>query len=86
MYVIIVYDTEQDNCARLHKFLKRYLHWNQRSVFEGSVTEAQLRKVRKTLEEIRADESHIVLYVMENEKLLQRQEMGQGGGIVSNIL
>lgn len=41
MYVIIVYDTEHDNCVKLHKQLKKYLFWNQNSVFEGTVTVAQ---------------------------------------------
>lgn len=50
MYVIIVYDTEHDNCVKLHKQLKKYLFWNQNSVFEGTVTVAQYAKIKHILE------------------------------------
>lgn len=86
MYVIIVYDTEAKNCAALHNYLKKYLNWNQNSVFEGSITQAQYVKVKDILEEKRANKSHIVLYSMENEKLLTREELGEGDGNTSNIL
>ncbi len=86
MYLLIVYDTDRKNCAKLHKYLKRYLNWNQRSVFEGTVTEAQYRKIKNTIDHIRADNSHVVFYSMENDKLLNREELGQGEGNTSNIL
>ena len=86
MFVLIVYDTESDNCVKLHKYLKKYLHWNQNSVFEGNVTRAQYVKIRDILEEKRAPKSHIVLYSMENEKLLTREELGNAQGNVSNII
>jgi len=84
--LLIVYDTERKNCAKLHKFLKGYLNWNQRSVFEGTVTEAQYQRIKQTIDEIRAEDSHVVFYSMENEKLLHREELGEGTGNVSNIL
>jgi len=86
MYVIIVYDTDRRNCAKLHKYLKRYLHWNQRSVFEGNVTEAQYRRIRQTVDDLRAENSHVVFYCLENDKLLRREELGEGGGNLSNVL
>ncbi|OPY88936.1 MAG: CRISPR-associated endoribonuclease Cas2 [Smithella sp. PtaU1.Bin162] len=86
MFVIIVYDTESKNCAKLHKHLKQYLHWNQNSVFEGSVTEAQYVQIKDIIAEQRAEKSHITLYRMENEKLIIREEIGIGQGNVSNIL
>ena len=86
MFVLIVYDTEADNCVKLHKCLKKYLNWNQNSVFEGNVTRAQYVKIRDILEVQRAPKSHIVLYSMENEKLLTREELGDAQGNVSNII
>ena len=74
MYVIIVYDTEHDNCVKLHKQLKKYLFWNQNSVFEGTVTVAQYAKIKHILEETRA------------EKFLCRDEQGSAKGNISNIL
>lgn len=86
MFVIVVYDTEAKNCVKLHKHLKKYLHWNQNSVFEGSITEAQYVQIKDIISEQRAEKSHITLYRMENEKLITREEIGTGQGNVSNIL
>ena len=86
MFLLIVYDTDRKNCADLHKYLKTYLHWNQRSVFEGTVTEAQYYKIKDRIDEIRAPNSHVVFYSMENDKLLRREELGSGEGNTSNIL
>ncbi len=86
MFVIIVYDTESKNCVKLHKLLKKYLHWNQNSVFEGTVTKAQYVEIKHILNEKRAAESHITIYSMENDKLLKREELGEARGNTSNIL
>ncbi|MEA2012455.1 MAG: CRISPR-associated endonuclease Cas2 [Verrucomicrobiota bacterium] len=86
MFVIIVYDTEAKNCVKLHKQLKKYLYWNQNSVFEGTVTKAQYIEIKHILNEKRAAKSHITLYSMENEKLLKREELGNPQGNTSNIL
>ena len=59
MFIIIVYDTEARNCVHLHKCLKKYLHWNQNSVFEGTVTKAQYIEIKHILDQKRADKSHI---------------------------
>ncbi|MEG0334705.1 MAG: CRISPR-associated endonuclease Cas2, partial [Akkermansia sp.] len=60
MYLIAVYDTEQKNCVKLHKQLKKYLNWNQNSVFEGTITVAQYARIKTILEKTRAENSHIV--------------------------
>lgn len=86
MYVIIVYDTESKNCAKLHRQLKKYLNWNQNSVFEGSVTQAQYVKIKDILETTRVDQSHITIYSLDNEKLLKKEELGSGKGNTSNII
>ena len=86
MYLIVVYDTEQRNCVRLHKHLKRYLCWNQNSVFEGTVTKAQHMEIKRILEEQRAEQSHIIIYSMENDKLLTKEELGVGEGGSDNII
>ena len=86
MYMLIVYDTEKHNCVKLHKLLKRYLNWNQNSVFEGIVTEAQYFIIRQLLEEKRSPESFITIYSLESDKILKREELGGCKGNVSNIL
>ncbi|MFP4351299.1 MAG: CRISPR-associated endonuclease Cas2 [Puniceicoccaceae bacterium] len=86
MYLVLVYDTDKKNCAKLHKALKRHLHWNQRSVFEGQVTPAQLAEIKHTIHRIRHPKSHIVFYQIENEKMLKKEELGEGEGNTGNII
>ena len=86
MFLIIVYDTEKQNCAKLHKLLKKYLFWNQNSVFEGNVTEAQFREIKFLLQEKCVPESHISIYAVEHERFVQKEEIGIPRGNTSNIL
>ncbi len=86
MYLIIVYDTDRKNCAKLHKSLKKHLMWNQRSVFEGNVTEAQYVEIKHLLKKVRHPSSYIVFFKVDNEKMLEKEELGTGEGHVSNIL
>ena len=86
MFLIIVYDTERKNCVRLHKQLKRYLFWNQNSVFEGTVTKAQYVEIKHVLQQEMVDDSHIIIFSMENEKLLTKEELGAPKGAIDNII
>ena len=86
MFLIVVYDTEKRNCVKLHKSLKKYLFWNQNSVFEGSVTRAQYEEIKVVLREKMVDQSHITIYSMENEKLMNKETLGSELGNTSNIL
>ncbi len=86
MYLIIVYDTKHDNCVKLHKILKQHLFWNQNSVFEGNVTQAQFVKIKQLLQGIRSENSHITFYSVDNEKLLHREELGVPRGNISGII
>lgn len=50
MYVILVYDVDQKRTAKMLKLCRRYLSWIQNSVFEGEISEVQLKQL--TSEEI----------------------------------
>jgi CRISPR-associated protein Cas2 len=86
MFLIIVYDTDRKKCAKVHKYLKKYVSWNQNSVFEGTVTKAQYYEIKNYLEKTRAKDSHIIIYSLENTKLLTKQEIGGIKGGSENIL
>lgn len=49
MYVIVVYDTAAHRNPRVLKTCRQYLHHIQRSVFEGPLTDAQLRRFRAAM-------------------------------------
>jgi len=82
--LLIVYDTAQENCAKLHKLLKRYLFWNQRSCFEGRVTEAQLFEIRAKIKNLKAEGSHVCYYLWRDERTFAKIEEGDPVGYTSN--
>ena len=61
MYVILVYDVDQKRTSKMLKLCRRYLSWIQNSVFEGQISEVQLKQL--ALEAKR---------VMENQGLISR--------------
>ncbi|WP_399094199.1 CRISPR-associated endonuclease Cas2 [Streptomyces sp. BBFR2] len=50
MYVVVVYDTAAERNPRILRTCRRYLHHVQRSVFEGNLTNAQLRRFQAEVE------------------------------------
>ncbi|RBM10020.1 CRISPR-associated endonuclease Cas2 [Streptomyces sp. PT12] len=52
MHVIVVYDTATQRNAKILRTCRKYLHRVQRSVFEGQLTEAQLRRLQAMVENV----------------------------------
>jgi hypothetical protein len=50
MYLILVYDVGQKRVGKVCKTLRKHLNWVQNSVFEGEVSEADLRKIQMEIE------------------------------------
>ncbi|NJE13338.1 CRISPR-associated endonuclease Cas2 [Thermococcus sp. LS2] len=77
MYYIIVYDVNEERVAKVHKILKRYLYWRQRSVFEGELTDSQLHELLKRLSKV-IDESEdsILIYAVKDRKLISFSYLG----------
>jgi len=63
MRIILVYDVGEKRVQKVHKFLKRYLHWIQNSVFEGDLTTSELEEVKAYLKKLmNADEDSIIIF------------------------
>jgi CRISPR-associated protein Cas2 len=87
MYVLLVYDVEVKRVTKVHKFLKRHLHWVQNSVFEGELTEAQIETVKAGLKRLLNDETDSVLiYTAREARWLARETLGRERGETSNLL
>jgi CRISPR-associated protein Cas2 len=50
VYVIVVYDTAAERNPGVLKTCRQYLHHIQRSVFEGHLSPAQIKRFRVTVE------------------------------------
>lgn len=69
MFTIVVYDINVKRTARVMRICKKYLEHVQKSVFEGSITEAKLNKLKKELfRAIVKDEDSIIIYKFETLK------------------
>ena len=87
MYVLIVYDAAVERVTKVHKCLKRFLHWRQNSVFEGELTEAQIETVKSDLQKIIDDKTDSVLiYIARDAKWLKRESLGKEKSTTDNLL
>lgn len=86
MYVIIVYDVEENRVSKVCKFLRLYLHWIQNSVFEGNITESELKKIKKELKKI-IDKNYdsILIFHMRDERYVDKEVIGIEKTELTNI-
>ncbi len=87
MYIILVYDIEQERIDKVNKFLKRYLYWIQNSVFEGELTESQFVIMKDKLKHL-IDENRdsVIIYKLNWEKAITREIMGIEKSSTDNII
>ncbi|WP_328913234.1 MULTISPECIES: CRISPR-associated endonuclease Cas2 [unclassified Streptomyces] len=52
MYVVVVYDTLAERNPKILRTCRKYLHHVQRSVFEGQLSDAQLRRFQADVENV----------------------------------
>ena len=87
MYILIVYDVEVKRVAKVHKFLKRYLHWVQNSVFEGELTPAQIEAMKSGLNKIIDNTADsILMFVARERRWLEKEVIGKERGETGNFL
>lgn len=78
MYIVLVYDVDVSRVPKVCKFLRRYLHWVQNSVFEGELRESQLEEVRWGLKQLIDPETDsIYLYQVRDARWLNKEIIGQ---------
>lgn len=87
MYILIVYDVEVKRVTKVHKFLKRYLHWVQNSVFEGELTTAQIEAMKSGLNKIIDNTADsILMFVARERRWLEKEVIGKERGETGNFL
>ena len=77
MFVVITYDVGEKRVNKVRKKLKMYLTWTQNSVFEGSITEAKLRKCLSEIDlilDLKYDS--IYIYKVKNNKNINKYVIG----------
>lgn len=77
MYVILVYDMGQKRVGKMLKLCRRYMNWIQNSVFEGELTEVQLRELLHQAKRImNEEEDSLILFKNRDQKWLDKQIVG----------
>lgn len=78
MYVILVYDCGQKRVGKMLKLCRRYLNWIQNSVFEGELTEVQMKKLLVEAKQImNQEEDSLIIFKNRNAKWLEKQVVGK---------
>jgi len=77
MYVVVVYDVEEQRVNKVCQYLRRYLFWVQRSVFEGELSEGRLEKLKAGLMriiDVRRDSVYV--YKVRDRRWLDKEVVG----------
>jgi CRISPR-associated protein Cas2 len=92
MYVILVYDISgldngQKVLTKTFKICKKYLTHIQNSVFEGSISEVQILKLKYELQKIiRKELDSVLLFKSRNERWLDKEVWAREDDLLSNFL
>jgi CRISPR-associated protein Cas2 len=77
MFVILVYDVHKKRVAKVLKVCRKYLMHVQKSVFEGRITDASLRRLKQELSDtVESKEDSICIYCLESPKYTRKECIG----------
>jgi len=78
MFLIVFYDIKTGKRSpKVLKYLRRQLVWVQNSVFEGEVTELQLKQIKDTLEGlINKEKDSVIIYSFASMQYSKRTVIG----------
>ena len=77
MFVILTYDVEQKRVGKILKICRKYLIHIQKSVFEGTITEAKLKSLKKEIQEnIDVNEDMVCIYELDSVRYVLKEEIG----------
>ncbi|WP_052847354.1 CRISPR-associated endonuclease Cas2 [Streptomyces avicenniae] len=87
MFVILVYDTAAERNPKVLKACRRYLHWTQRSVFQGELSGSQYRALMAALDGV-IDRTYdsVVTYTVRSAELVETDTLGVALGGPGDIL
>lgn len=92
MYVILVYDIITDEkgkkiLPKTFKICKKYLTHIQNSVFEGELSQSQLKALKIELHKlIRNDKDSLIIFKTRQEKWLEKEFLGVKEDLTDNFI
>ena len=77
MFVILAYDITVPRGQKIMKICRKYLRHIQKSVFEGEISEARLKRLQKELKNIIVeDKDRICIYCLDSIKYTYKIQIG----------
>jgi CRISPR-associated protein Cas2 len=77
MFVVLVYDVGEKRVARALKTCRKYLNWVQNSVFEGEISEVNLKKLKAEMTKImNMSEDSVIIYTWRTQRYSSREILG----------
>ena len=87
MYIIAMYDIGEKRVGKMLKLFRQYLNWIQNSVFEGELTEVQLKELKLRAKEMMNEETDsIILFKSRQQKWLEKEVIGEEKNDLNNFL
>ena len=77
-YISVTYDVNVKRNNKVLKICRKYLIHVQKSVFEGNITEAKLRKLKSELKRTtKTDEDSVIIYRFDSLKYSSKEVLGE---------
>lgn len=87
MYVILVYDCGEKRVGKMLKLCRRYLTWIQNSVFEGELSDVQLKDLKLKADKLMVKtEDSLIIFKSRQERWLEKEIMGIEKNSTDNFL
>jgi len=87
VFVVLVYDFGEKRVGKALKRCRKYLNWVQNSVFEGEISEVNLKKLKDELKRLMVpDEDSIIIYTWRTERYTKREIIGLEKGNLDTII
>lgn len=78
MYVIAVYDVASERTGKMLKLCRKYLHWIQNSVFEGELSDLQLKELVAEARDVMDESSDsFILFKSRHANYMDKQIVGK---------
>ena len=77
MFVILSYDVRESQCAKIAKIAKKYLTYMQRSLYQGYLTDKQLKRLQEELlSRIDPEYDSIIVYCIWSDNDISVEKIG----------
>lgn len=86
MYVILMYDINKKRVGKMLKLCRRYLNWIQNSVFEGELTNVQLKRLKSEAKGIMEDKDSLIIFKSKDERWLDKEVVGEEKNKIDNFI